>query len=312
MNRSKSKLLSSRSISNFLVFHPMQQSTKLMSLLKRLLKVMSSSRGRDKLCGLIQYVCRLLAVSALGRYKDLTEMPVRQSAYFLWQNLSNTRKVFRFLKFLEVFDDILALSSSTSAQRSFYFLEIIKLATSFFYFLLDNFIWLTRVNVFDSTRLSQFDKLVRFKRHLSFTRCALTLVQESQLYLRSQSEINRIVKNILIGQIGSSDSKSTVSRIVKLRYVQRKSLMSILHQVTKSIMLMYTIGILAPKYLSEVGFSILGLFSNLYSVHKYITGTDQFGLLHKINASYEYLGNPNYPDPFCRESIIENFSSVFS
>lgn len=118
---------------------------------------MSSSRGRDKICGIFQYFAKMIALSAMDSNIvsvradfDELKMPVHFIALKVWKNLSQARKIFRFLKFIDVIEDLVELAHSQRENRPL--LKMLKLFSktfSFFYFILDNIVWFMNTNIFE-------------------------------------------------------------------------------------------------------------------------------------------------------------------
>ncbi len=79
---------------------------------------MSSSKGRDKICGIIQYFAKIVALTAkksnINKVKmsfKNKEMKVHLVCFRIYKSLSQARKIFRFLKFVEVIEDIIILGN---------------------------------------------------------------------------------------------------------------------------------------------------------------------------------------------------------
>lgn len=78
---------------------------------------MSSSKGRDKICGIVQYLAKMIALTAIhSNIREVQtafhsqQMKFHLTAYRTFKSLSQARKIFRFLKFIEVVEDILLVS----------------------------------------------------------------------------------------------------------------------------------------------------------------------------------------------------------
>ena len=128
------------------------------SFIQKIIKVMSSSRGRDKICGIFQYMFKMIALSAMESNinsvrKDFDEMrlPFHFVSYKFWKNLSQARKIFRFLKFIEVIEDLIELSNSKKdSPQMIKLMNVFSKICSFFYFILDNIVWFVNTNIFES------------------------------------------------------------------------------------------------------------------------------------------------------------------
>lgn len=123
--------------------------------MQRLSKIMSSSKGRDKICGIIQYLAKMIALTAMySNIKEVQfaflkkEMKFHLTAYRTYKSLSQARKIFRFLKFLEVIEDILIISHQCADKRTLKLhLQLFAKISSFFYYLLDNIVWLIKSQI---------------------------------------------------------------------------------------------------------------------------------------------------------------------
>ena len=81
-----------------------QFSRKMLLFIRKIIKVMSSSRGRDKICGIFQYFFKMIALSAIESNIasvrddfDRLKLPFHFVSLKIWKNLSQARKIFRFL-----------------------------------------------------------------------------------------------------------------------------------------------------------------------------------------------------------------------
>lgn len=138
-----------------LLNHQIELSRAALVFVRKIIKVMSSSRGRDKICGIFQYFFKMVALSAMESNIvavradfDAQKLPFHFVALKVWKNLSQARKLFRFLKFVDVVEELMQLT----ATKSTFFLKTLKLFSkvfSFFYFMLDNAVWFMRTNIFE-------------------------------------------------------------------------------------------------------------------------------------------------------------------
>jgi hypothetical protein len=130
-------------------------SRQMVMFIRKIVKVMSSSRGRDKICGIVQYLCKMVALSAMDsnipyirNSFERMELPYHFIAYKIWKSLSQARKIFRFLKFIEVIEEIIQVGSKLQDKASLTrVLELLSKVSSFFYFILDNFVWFINTNI---------------------------------------------------------------------------------------------------------------------------------------------------------------------
>lgn len=159
MDKSLSKLSEFKNESTrhlkLLISENIELSKSLLIFIRKIIRIMSSSRGRDKICGIVQYVAKIIALSAMNsnipnirNSYQKKEMKIHLTAYRIWKSLSQARKIFRFLKFIEVIEDIVVLAEKVNEERSMR-LNLILFAkiSSFFYFVLDNIVWFINSNI---------------------------------------------------------------------------------------------------------------------------------------------------------------------
>jgi len=76
-------------------------SKNILFFLQRITKIMSSSKGRDKICGIVQYLAKMIALTAI--HSNIQEvqsafqkkqMKFHLTAYRTYKSLSQARKIF--------------------------------------------------------------------------------------------------------------------------------------------------------------------------------------------------------------------------
>jgi hypothetical protein len=109
-------------------------------------EIMNTCNGRDKFLAIIQYVCGVY-IEGLKKTNPMEENLKRKSylrCKRVQSNLSAGRKVFRLLKFSDELSSILRHARNPGQRSTFQ--EILFYSSglcSFFYYLLDNIIWLS-------------------------------------------------------------------------------------------------------------------------------------------------------------------------
>ena len=147
----------SKVILGSLLNHHIEMSKQALLFIRKIIKVMSSSRGRDKICGIFQYFFKMVALSAMDSNIvsvradfDAHKLPFHFVALKVWKNLSQARKMFRFLKFVDVIEELVQLVASKAEHRVLLkTLKIFAKVFSFFYFILDNVVWFMNTNIFE-------------------------------------------------------------------------------------------------------------------------------------------------------------------
>jgi hypothetical protein len=187
MDKSLSKLSelkeeSSRHLKLF-ISENIEFSRRLLEFIRKIIRIMSSSSGRDKICGIVQYISKIFALTAISsnienlrKSFNKKEMKIHLTAYRIWKALSQARKIFRFLKFIEVIEDIVVLAEKLNENESWSFrLNLILMAkiSSFFYFMLDNIVWFIHSDILKFPkkryfRLTNKKKIYFYKKHLFF------------------------------------------------------------------------------------------------------------------------------------------------
>ena len=76
------------------------------------------------------------------------EMKFHLTAYRTYKSLSQARKIFRFLKFIEVVEDILIIGDQCADKKTLKLhLQLFAKISSFFYYLLDNVVWFMKSSI---------------------------------------------------------------------------------------------------------------------------------------------------------------------
>jgi hypothetical protein len=117
---------------------------------------MSSSKGRNKICGLIQYAAKMKYYCNIHSnipevreaMRKLHEMKPLMSARIA-TTMSKNKKIFKFLKFIDEFYKLNELAKNKKKHPKFllYMLLMSKVG-SFFYCILDNFLWAINTGIF--------------------------------------------------------------------------------------------------------------------------------------------------------------------
>ena len=111
---------------------------------------LSTSQGRDKFCAVMQYFARLYYICMVNseEYREAISNDQFKSvvaARTLEKQLSKSRKIFRFMKFLDDVRKIRFLVEKMLEKSPPFqsYLSLFETVCSFFYHLLDNMVWLT-------------------------------------------------------------------------------------------------------------------------------------------------------------------------
>lgn len=122
---------------------------------KMLSTIMSSSKGRKKICGIIQYTAKLKYYCSIhSNIPDLREKLVMKDKQkklvsgVIAETMSKNKKIFKFLRFVDEFYKLTKLLSEKKKYNKMLgnMLVLSRLA-AFIYFLLDNFLWAVNTGI---------------------------------------------------------------------------------------------------------------------------------------------------------------------
>ena len=124
---------------------------------RMLYKTMQSSKGRNKICGIIQYAAKFRYYCNIhSNIPDVMEalknVENKKSVLMsgrIVDSMSKGRKIFRFLKFVDEFYKITELVKKRSKfNKLLTNMMILSRVGSFFYYILDNFMWAINTGIF--------------------------------------------------------------------------------------------------------------------------------------------------------------------
>jgi hypothetical protein len=112
--------------------------------------VLNSSKGRDKILALIQYVSSLYknCMKDFLAKNSIRKWPVSvRNAKAVETSMQSSRKIFRFLRWLEVLvsmEQLLRLSNKPPLLK---LLIMVNLCASYLYYVLDNIVWAVQIGI---------------------------------------------------------------------------------------------------------------------------------------------------------------------
>ena len=124
---------------------------------RMLSKTMSQSKGRNKICGIIQYAAKFryycnIHSNIPNIKKAMSVVTDKKTALMsgrIVHSMSKGRKIFRFLKFVDEFYKISELmKKSNKFNRILTNMMLMSRFGSFFYYILDNFLWAINTGIF--------------------------------------------------------------------------------------------------------------------------------------------------------------------
>lgn len=129
----------------------------LIEISRMLSNTMSSSKGRNKICGIIQYAAKFRYYCNIHSnipniaeaLKNIENKKKVLMAGRIVDSMSQGRKIFRFLKFVDEFYKISELVKKTKKfNKMLSHMMILSRVASFFYYILDNFMWAINTGIF--------------------------------------------------------------------------------------------------------------------------------------------------------------------
>jgi Peroxisomal biogenesis factor 11 (PEX11) len=126
--------------------------TKLLivEITKIISNMMSSSKGRCKMCGIIQYAAKFRYYcnihsnipEVIESLKGIKNKKQALMSGRIVESMSRNKKIFRFLKFIDEFYKITELlKKQNKFNRLLSNMMILSKIGAFFYYILDNFLW---------------------------------------------------------------------------------------------------------------------------------------------------------------------------
>ena len=290
-------------------------SKQVLTVLKNIDQVMASSKGRDKLCGIVQYIAKMIALSAIESNLDHVQyaysnqqMKVHLVALRTWKSLSQARKIFRFLKFIGVVEDITKAGKKAGNNPSLVnYLELLGNVSSFFYYILDNIVWFIHSQILNDVLAKDTKRRFVYTKNLfSFGRVCLSILSGILIIEEKIDE-----KAIMIGKLLDSKQavirkfsaeESLVRELIKKRFESRNAGLSLVLYIIRFIMLYKSLRFPRYKELNGVFVAFLGFLSNIISVVRYITRDSKGKDFSEMNVRYRECS---------RQDIVKSFSSVF-
>ena len=110
--------------------------------------LLNTSKGRDKFCQLLQYNAHLY-ITCMRHSEEFGEITDQFSSYkkakVFESQVSNGRKIFRLLLWLNEIPEIHNIINSDKLSRNLKILKTISASCSFIYYFTDNIVWLSKI-----------------------------------------------------------------------------------------------------------------------------------------------------------------------
>lgn len=190
-------------------------------------KIMSTSKGRDKICGIIQYFAKLLytcqVYSNIEDVKTIVKDPKIVSQLYskkIYASQSQNRKIFRFLKF---FDEIKKLAKiDEDSPFAIRFLETLIHTVNIFYYLFDNILWFMGSSILNTETLKVHGKRVKYMKNV-FSQCKCVLVIIRDLLILNKASENESEAKFRLLECGNKSIKqSDGSYYILSRYLESR------------------------------------------------------------------------------------------
>lgn len=257
-----------------------QHSKKVLDLLKRVDMIMTSSKGRDKIVGIFQYLAKMMALTTSNYTDDVSNLvkPSNKLIVHLvskrtWKTLSQARKIFRFLKFIQAVEEIVVASDNLRNRKSFVnYLEVIAKSSSFFYFILDNIVWFINSNILnDILRKSTRKRVIYGKRLFSFVRVNLSIVINLcniHSIRKTRDHVKYKLKTSY--RLKESAREKLEIQLAKLNKDIKKEVLSISLYFMRFTMLYTSLKLFRHYEINKTFVAFLGCIGNFISVYRYI------------------------------------------
>ena len=111
-------------------------------------------------------------------------------------NISNGRKIFRFLLFLNEFNELNLIFKNKKTGILLKVLKIMSSFCSFYYYLFDNIVWFTQIGIMNKFLISNI-KWKRFKDLFSLWKTILEIIISVYVVIIKQKKEKAIAEKIL-------------------------------------------------------------------------------------------------------------------
>ncbi|CAG9334080.1 unnamed protein product [Blepharisma stoltei] len=239
--------------------------------------LLRSTRGRDKLLGVVQYLadlykqCMLDYLSSL-RIRDWP-LSVRNSKA-IQESMKDGRKIFRLFRWMEELSGF-----GEKIRKPMDVVLILKLLKHFIgtiYYLIDNLLWIARIGVISKVILYANLRLESTKDVVAFARSALriliNLATAHKRYIKEKDILQELElnpeKSIGIGTLGYKNTNC----LLKARQKRRFQFLEIVINIFKIISITKSLRLPLSKHMSNIFVSTCGLVSSCLSIFKMLSG----------------------------------------
>ncbi|CDW74045.1 transmembrane protein [Stylonychia lemnae] len=247
--------------------------------------LMNTSKGRDKFCQLIQYTANLY-VTCMKNSDEFSELVKQKKvlsvnrAKSIEDNISNGRKIFRFLLFLNEFNELHLILKNKKTGILLKVLKIMSSICSFYYYLFDNIVWFTQIGILNKFILSNF-KWKKFKDLFSLWKTILEIIISIYVVTIKQKKEKEIL-NMLIDLycnkkiMPNTQCCALLRKLIVIRRKIRFHQMEVFIYSMRMIMLISSLKLIGHRYLDPIFVSICGLLQAISVVFKSLKGKKKF------------------------------------
>lgn len=250
--------------------------------------LMSSSKGRDKFCALIQTTANFYIHCIKYSNIDETKAAYNSETLIDYQigekikeSMSKGRKIFKFLKFLQEIKGI--QKNMKKKKRILYKLLIISInIMNFFYYILDNILWGISVGILSNVINKQNEKIYKdYKNQFSYMKFVLKIVKNiTNLILRQrkENEIKNGMQYVDDNIITVFDDSYDLCRVLlKERRKKRFEILEIIISSMRIIPLTRSLKLPGYKWMNPVFVSFCGMLSAVLKLVFMVLNTKEEG-----------------------------------
>lgn len=243
--------------------------------------LLKSSKGRDKLCGVLQYFadfyCVCVKNSNIPEVRNLFLNNMIISAIValkIKSSMSQARKVFRFLRF---FEEIKRIVNTFESKKTWHIklLLLFSHVMSFLYYIHDNILWGINIGILSDV-ISEKNQIVWKTRKNSFSliKVCLNIFKCLLLYIRrkkKENEMDRILYQCPKETISCENKTYDICRaVLRQRQKRRMEALDLFLSILRGIILVKRLK-LTSFNLNKIFVSFCGLITSTISLLKILT-----------------------------------------
>jgi Peroxisomal biogenesis factor 11 (PEX11) len=265
--------MKSRSFIDGLATPTVKGSQIILFVLNNIGKLLTVSKGRDKILGLVQHICDLYKqcmLEYIAAYR-VKEWPLSiKNSHALQVSVKNARKFLRLLKWIEEIGRV-----EEKLKNSFEVVILLKVTRHFIgmcYYLVDNALWFNHIGV-TSEYLDQ-NFLENIKDSFSLLRYLLRMIifsltshEKAALEKKLSIELKKSKTTIRF----SSNEYNTLESLIKVRSKRRYQSFEMVINILRILMLIKSLKLPGSNYISVIFRCICGIVSGAFSLFKLVT-----------------------------------------